>query len=134
MLGNTQQMEQCQNAWIQIKQLATAGHLDAVALSIGTEYAGLGIACQLLKDRQLAGIELRSERFQNRAEVLIKHRGEVRVVVSRKQRMKRDGAGKRSTVCVGLQRGKEQGARGGHNHVAVREGIVVLGGKHSALQ
>src|SRR6476660_631786 len=100
-------MEQCQNTWIQVKQLATACYFDAVGLSVGTEYAGLGIGSQLLKDRQLAGIELRSERFQNRAEILIKHRGEVRVVVTGKQRMKRGGVSKRSTVCVGLQRGKE---------------------------
>ena len=73
MIGQAQQVQQGWESWIQVKKLATAGHFDAIALSVRAHHAWFGVSRQLLKHRQLSGIELGSERFQNGAEILIEH-------------------------------------------------------------
>ena len=73
MIGQAQQVKQRWKGWIHVKELAAARHFDTIAFSIRAYHARLGVGCKLLKHRQLSGIELGSERFQNRAEILIEH-------------------------------------------------------------
>ena len=74
MIGQAQQVQQGWESWIQVKKLAAARYFNAIALPIRTHHAWLGVRCQLLKHRQLAGIQLGSERLQNWAEILVEHR------------------------------------------------------------
>ena len=86
MIRVLQQARQGQNTWIQVQEIAAAGHLDAVTLSVSTEYARFGVGCQLLKQRKLTGGKLGSKRLQNGAEILIEHRGEIRVIIAWQER------------------------------------------------
>src|SRR6266478_5409861 len=113
VIGQTQQVDQSWQTWIQVKQLAAAGHLEAITFPVSTEYAWFGVDCQLLQERQLPGSELGSERFQYRTQILINHRREVR---------------------LSLQSGEKQRARRRHDHIAVREGVIVLGRKPTKLR
>src|SRR5216683_3039866 len=134
MIRQTQQVDQGWKTWIQVKELAAAGHFDAVTFPISTKYAGLGVGCQLLNERQLAGSKLGRERFQNGAEILVNHRRKVRLVVAGKESAKRSGASQRCAACVSLQRRDDQRARGRHDHISVCEGVVALGRQPSALR
>ena len=134
MIGQTQQVDQSWKTWIQVKQLAAAGHLDAITFPVSTEYARFGVDCQLLQERQLPGSKLGSERFQNRAEILINHRREVRLIVLGEESTKRGGASQRGAVRVSLQSGENQRARRRHDHIAVREGVIVLGREPTKLR
>src|SRR5580704_18009233 len=91
MFRHTQEMEQSRKSWIQVEQLAAARHFDAIALSIRANHAWLGVGGGLLNNRKLPGIELGSERFQNGREVLVDHRGEIRLIVARQQSAERSG-------------------------------------------
>src|SRR5258706_668618 len=104
MIGQIQQVDQSRKALTQVKQIAGAGHLDAITFSISTEYAGLGVGGQLLRKGKLSGSELRRERLQNRAEILINHPREVCLVIARKESAKRAGASQRGAVGVSFQR------------------------------
>ena len=134
VIGQTQQVDQSWKTGIQVKQLATAGHLEAITFPVSTEYAWFGVDCQLLQERQLPGSELGSERFQNRAEILINHRREVRLIVLGEESTKRGGASQRGAVRVSLQSGENQRARRRHDHIAVREGVIVLGREPTKLR
>src|SRR5580700_9179835 len=98
MFRQAQQVEQGWKSWVQVEQLTTACHLDAITLAIGAHHARLGVGGELLKQRQLPGIELRSERLQNRTEILINHRRKVRLVVTRQKSAERSGTSQRSTI------------------------------------
>src|ERR1700731_802084 len=134
VIGQTQQVDQSWKTWIQVKQLAAAVHLDAITFPVSTEYARFGVDCQLLQERYLPGRKLGSERFQNRAEILINHRREVRLVVAGEESAERRGASQRGAACVSLQCGEQQRARRRHKHISVREGVIVLGRKATHLR
>src|SRR5260370_38522599 len=58
MIRHTQQVDQGRKTRIQVKEFAAAGHFDAIAFSISTEDAWLGVGCQLLNELQLPGRKL----------------------------------------------------------------------------
>ena len=49
------------------------------------------------------------------------------MIVARQERTKRSGVSERCAIGVGLQGGEKKRSRGRNDHVAVREGVVVLG-------
>src|SRR5580700_11713392 len=134
MFRQTQQVQQGWKTWIQVQELAAACHLDAITLSISAHYTRLGVGGELLKQRQLPGIELGSERLQDGAEILINHGRKVRLVVTGQESAKRSGMSQRCTICMGFYCVEEQRSRRRHDHVTVREGIVVLGRESRSLR
>src|SRR5580700_667683 len=122
MFGQAQQVKQGWKSRVQVKELAAACYFDAITLSIGAHHTRLGIGGELLKQRQLPGIELGSERLQNRTEILINHRRKVRLVVTGQELAKRSGTSQRCAICVGFYCGHEQRSRRRHDHVTVRKG------------
>src|ERR1700721_1419289 len=134
MFGHAQQMEQGRKSWIQVEQLAAARHFDAIALSIGANHAWFGVGGELLNNRKLPGVELGSERFQNWREILVDHRGEIRLIVARQQGTERSGASERRAILVRFNGGEGQCARRRQDQVTVRESVVVLHRKPSLLR
>src|SRR5277367_6388363 len=126
MFRHAQQMKQGWESRIQIEKLAAAGDFDAVALAIRAHHAWLRVDSELLEQRQLLGIELRSKRLQNWAEVLINHRREVRLVVAGQQRAERGGTSQRRAVRVRFDGCDQQSPRRRDDEVAVRERVVIL--------
>ena len=107
MFRYAQQMEQGRKSWIQVEQFAAARYFDAIALSVGANHAWLGVGGELLNNRKLSGIELGSERFQNWPEILVDHRGEIRLIVARQQSAERSGTSERGSILVRFN-GREQ--------------------------
>src|SRR5580704_1165440 len=98
MFGQAQQVKQGWKSRVQVKELAAACYFDAITLSIGAHHTWFGVGGELLKQRQLPGIELGSERLQNRTEILINHGRKVRLVVAREKSAERSGTSQRSAI------------------------------------
>src|SRR5205814_8510080 len=72
----------------------------------------------LLKYRELLRSDLRSKGFQDGAQVLIQHPGEVRLAVARQERAKRSGASQRRAAGVRIKCCQKQRARRSEEHTS----------------
>src|SRR2546429_3871563 len=111
---------------IQVQERAVASDFDSVRSPVRTNHARLRIRGQLLKYRELLRSDLRSKGFQDGAQVLIQHPGEVRLAVARQERAKRSGASQRRAAGVRIKCCQKQRARWRQEQVAVAQGVIAL--------
>src|SRR6266853_6424178 len=87
MIRHTQQVDQGRKTRIQVKEFAAAGHFDAIAFSISTEYARLGASCQL--DRKSTRLNSSHSQISYAVFCLKKKKKKNRNVLKKKKKKKK---------------------------------------------